>query len=85
MIKTPVSRHKMFTSSFVDKLGYFLDDAQMNDAQNRINMHDELVNALQDVKDFTDWLYTKGAAGTRPKKPLNEIAKNITELLERCK
>ena len=51
----------------------------------RINMHDELVNALQDVKDFTDWLYTKGAAGTRPKKPLNEIAKNITELLERCK
>ena len=85
MIKTPVKRHDMFTSSFVDKHGCFLDDAQMNDAKKRINMHDEFVNAIQDVKDFTDWYYTGKADGDRPKKPLNEIANNISELLERCK
>lgn len=51
----------------------------------RINMHDELVNMLQDVKDFTDWYYVGKVDGSRPKKPLNEIAKNIGELLERCK
>jgi len=58
---------------------------ELVEAEKRINMHDELVNALQDAKDFTDWYYTGKADGGRPKKPLNEIAKNIGELLERCK
>jgi len=63
-----------------------MDDAPIIEKwNNRINMHDELVNMLQDVKDFTDWYYGGKVDGSRPKKPLNEIAKNIGELLERCK
>ena len=46
MIKTPVTRHDVFTSSFVDKFGCFLDDKSLEDAAKRINMHDELVKAL---------------------------------------
>ena len=49
MIKTPVARHAMFTSSFVDVLGCFLDDNGMDDAAKRINMHDELVLMLKDI------------------------------------
>ena len=92
MIKTPVSYDEnelIYYPQIHDADGDYLFEAMDTDTAKeivkRINMHDELVNALQDVKDFTDWLYTKGAAGTRPKKPLNEIAKNIGELLERCK
>ena len=49
MIKTPVARHAVFTSSFVDALGCFLDDNGMDEAAKRINMHDELVLMLKDI------------------------------------
>ncbi len=74
MIKTPVKRHEMFTSSFVDKFGCFLDDAQMNDAQKSINMHDELVSMLKDIA-----LVDGGSECIKSK-----IAR-ARELLERCK
>ncbi len=74
MIKTPVKRHEMFTSSFVDKFGCFLDDAQMNDAQKSINMHDELVSMLKDIA-----LVDGGSECIKSK-----IAR-ARELLEKCK
>lgn len=49
MIKTPVTRHDVFTSSFVDKLGLFLDDKSLEEAVKRINMHDDLVAMLKDI------------------------------------
>ena len=49
MIKTPVTRHDVFTSSFVDKFGSFLDDKSLEEAAKRINMHDELVSMLKDI------------------------------------
>jgi len=94
MIKTPVSYSESVTVFYpypqIDDVdGEFLfevkDKESAKEIVKRINMHDELVNALQDAKDFTDWYYTGKADGGRPKKPLNEIAKNIGELLERCK
>ena len=52
MIKTPVARHDVFTSSFVDKFGSFLDDKSLEEAAKRINMHDELINALSMMTDI---------------------------------
>jgi hypothetical protein len=52
MIKTPVTRHDVFTSSFVDKFGSFLDDNEIDDAAKRINMHDELVKSLRDMVEI---------------------------------
>ena len=46
MIKTPVSQHGMFTSSFVDSYGCFLEDKQLKEAAKRINLHEELVEAF---------------------------------------
>lgn len=78
MIKTPVSRHKMFTHSFVDRFGYFLDGAQTNEAQKRINMHDELVSALRDMVEIVGGNFCQNMEIKRKYK----IAR---ELLERCK
>lgn len=78
MIKTPVKRHEMFTSSFVDKYGCFLDDAQMNDAKKRINMHDELVKSLHDMVEVVGSNFCQNMEIKRKYK----IAR---ELLERCK
>ena len=77
MIKTPVSRHKMFTSSFVDKFGYFLDDAQMNDAQKRINTYDELVKSLRDMFEMAGMAHYK--------KEWSDRYLAAEKLLERCK
>jgi len=81
MIKTPVKRHEMFTSSFVDKYGCFLDDAQMNDAQKRINMHDELVKSLTEMCEM--WLFVCECNGY-DENHMNQY-KSAKELLERCK
>ena len=74
MIKTPVARHAMFTSSFVDVLGCFLDDNGMDEAAKRINMHDELVLMLKDIA-----LVDGGSECIKSK-----IAR-ARELLEKCK
>jgi hypothetical protein len=52
MIKTPVTRHDVFTSSFVDKFGSFLDGNEIDDAEKRINMHNDLVNSLRDMVEI---------------------------------
>ena len=78
MIKTPVKRHDMFTSSFVDKHGCFLDDAQMNDAKKRINMHDELVSALRDIVEIVGSNFCQNME-------IKRKYKTARELLERCK
>jgi len=74
MIKTPVTRHDVFTSSFVDKLGLFLDDKSLEEAVKRINMHDDLVAMLKDIA-----LVDGGSICIRSK-----LAK-ARELLEKCK
>lgn len=52
MIKTPVTRHDVFTSSFVDKFGSFLDDKSLEEAAKRINMHNKLMRALCEIQQM---------------------------------
>ena len=77
MIKTPVKRHEMFTSSFVDKYGCFLDDEQMNEAQKRINTYDELVKSLRDMFEMAGMAHYK--------KEWSDRYLAAEKLLERCK
>ena len=78
MIKTPVKRHDVFTSSFVDKFGCFLDDKEIEDAANRINMHDELVKALSMMTEIVGGNFCKNME-------IKHKYKEARELLEKCK
>lgn len=78
MIKTPVTRHDVFTSSFVDKFGCFLDDKEIEDAANRINMHDELVKSLQDMVEIVGCNFCQNME-------IKRKYKEARELLEKCK
>ena len=77
MIKTPVSQHSMFTSSFVDSYGCFLDDKQLKEAAKRINLHEELTEAFSFCLDF---LLDRASS----KEDLEKIHK-FSELLEKCR
>ena len=78
MIKTPVIRHYVFTSSFVYKFGCFLDDKEIEDAANRINMHDELVKSLQDMVEIVGGNFCQNME-------IKRKYKEARELLEKCK
>ena len=78
MIKTPVTRHDVFTSSFVDKFGCFLDDKSLEEAANRINMHDELVKALKDMAEIVGGNFCQNME-------IKRKYKEARELLEKCK
>ena len=78
MIKTPVTRHDVFTSSFVDKLGLFLDDKSLEEAAKRINMHDELVKSLQDMVEIVGGNFCQNME-------IKRKYKEARELLEKCK
>ena len=78
MIKTPVARHAMFTSSFVDVLGCFLDDNGMDEAAKRINMHDELVKSLSDMVEIVGGNFCQNME-------IKRKYKEARELLEKCK
>ena len=78
MIKTPVARHAMFTSSFVDVLGCFLDDNGMDEAAKRINMHDELVKSLDDMVEIVGGNFCQNME-------IKRKYKEARELLEKCK
>ena len=78
MIKTPVARHAMFTSSFVDVLGCFLDDNGMDEAAKRINMHDELVKSLDDIVEIVGGNFCQNM-------DIKRKYKKARELLEKCK
>ena len=78
MIKTPVARHAMFTSSFVDVLGCFLDDNGMDEAAKRINMHDELVKSLRDMVEIVGGNFCQNME-------IKRKYKYARELLEKCK
>lgn len=83
MIKTPVSQHGMFTSSFVDSYGCFLEDKQLKEAAKRINLHEELVEELIQVKQFLEDMHMM---------PVEWIMKEsqyrhpiVEKLLEKCR
>lgn len=77
MIKTPITQHSMFTSSFVDSYGCFLDDKQLKEVAKRINLHEELVAAVEMlIPSFIREPYTEDDG----KKIMY-----LYELLERCK
>ena len=78
MIKTPVARHAMFTSSFVDVLGCFLDDNGIDEAAKRINMHDELVKSLGDMVEIVGGNFCQNME-------IKRKYKDARELLEKCK
>ena len=78
MIKTPVARHAMFTSSFVDVLGCFLDDNGMDEAAKRINMHDDLVKSLQFLTGIVGGNFCQDMV-------IKRKYKEARELLEKCK
>lgn len=78
MIKTPVTRHDVFTSSFVDKFGSFLDDNEIDDAAKRINMHDELVKSLRDMVEIVGGNFCQDMV-------IKRKYKEARELLEKCK
>ena len=78
MIKTPVTRHDVFTSSFVDALGCFLDDNEIDDAAKRINMHDELVKSLSDMVEIVGGNFCQNME-------IKRKYKEARELLEKCK
>ena len=78
MIKTPVKRHDVFTSSFVDKFGCFLDDKEIEDAVNRINRHDELVKSLQDMTEVVGGNFCQNME-------IKRKYKEARELLGKCK
>lgn len=78
MIKTPVTRHDVFTSSFVDKFGLFLDDKSLEEAAKRINMNDELVKSLQDMVEIVGCNFCQNME-------IKRKYKEARELLEKCK
>ena len=78
MIKTPVKRHDVFTSSFVDKFGCFLDDKSLEEVANRINMHDELVKSLKDMAEIVGGNFCQNME-------IKRKYKEARELLEKCK
>ena len=78
MIKTPVTRHDVFTSSFVDKLGLFLDDKSLEEAAKRINMHDDLVKSLQFLTGIVGGNFCQDMV-------IKRKYKEARELLEKCK
>jgi len=77
MIKTPVSQHSMFTSSFVDSYGCFLDDKQLKEAAKRINLHEELTEAFSFCLDFFE--------GRSSSKKDCEKVEMFNKLLEKCR
>lgn len=77
MIKTPVSQHSMFTSSFVDSYGCFLDDKQLKEAAKRINLHEELTEAFEYCLAFFE-------DRASSKKDLERVEK-FNKLLESCR
>ena len=91
MIKTPVTRHDVFTSSFVDKLGFFLDDKSLEEAAKRINMHDELISKLNEVlslhnSDYVSEQSHSGECGDVIGHVIGfEMLDSIEQLLEKCK
>lgn len=52
MINTPIKRHEIFTSSFCDKYGRFLDDDRLNEAVIIVNNHNALVQSLRDMVEI---------------------------------
>ena len=78
MIKTPVTRHDVFTSSFVDKFGSFLDDKSLEEAAKRINMHDDLVKSLQFITGIVGGNFCQDMV-------IKRKYKEARELLEKCK
>ncbi len=91
MIKTPVARHNVFTSSFVDKFGCFLDDKSLNEAAKRINLHDELVCKLNEVLSLHGSDYVSEQSNTGEDGDITghvigfELLDSIEQLLEKCK
>lgn len=84
MIKTPVEVYSCceHTNCMLDANG---DSVDLDEAAKIINIHDNLIAVLQDVKDFTDWFYNKKYDGMIPAKKLPDIERNIEQLLEKCK
>ena len=52
MINTPIRRHDTFTSSFCDKYGCFLDDAQLNEVIIIVNNNAEILQSLRDMVEI---------------------------------
>lgn len=77
MIKIPVSQHSMFTSSFVDSYGCFLDDKQLKEAAKRINLHEELTEAFEYCLDY---LIDKASSEGEMYKTIE-----LSALLEKCR